>query len=73
MTGSVMSTPLVERAVKKPISFARRAMSKMSGRSNGSPPERMSAGTPYCFRSSMTAHTCSKVSSPGKSTLPEMA
>ena len=39
----------------------------MSGRSSGSPPDRMSTGTPNASRSSMTVKTSAVESSPGKS------
>ena len=49
------------------IAFARRPISKMSGRSSGSPPDRISTGTRNALRSSMTRNTSSVDSSPGKS------
>jgi hypothetical protein len=43
--------------VEASCALARSAISKMSGRSSGSPPERMSAGTLKAFRSSITPNT----------------
>ena len=44
----------------------------MSRLSSGSPPERISTGTPKAFRSSITVFTSALESSPGKSTSAEI-
>jgi hypothetical protein len=62
-----ISVPLLDSAVKKPICFERAEISKMSGRSSGSPPERISAGTRKALSSSMTRNTSAVLNSPAKS------
>jgi hypothetical protein len=58
---------LEDSAVKKPIALARAEISKMSGRSSGSPPERISAGTRKALSSSITLKTSAVDNSPAKS------
>ena len=57
-----MSVPFVENVTRSPRSFAWAASVRMSGRANGSPPEKSSTGTPNAARSSITASACSVVS-----------
>ena len=67
-----ISVPLEDSAVKKPMAFERAEISKMSGRSSGSPPERISAGTRKALSWSITPNTSAVLSSPAKSLSAEM-
>ncbi|OGK82399.1 MAG: hypothetical protein A2X52_11410 [Candidatus Rokubacteria bacterium GWC2_70_16] len=64
-----MSVPLVDSAGWMPCSAAQRISSSRSGRSNGSPPERIRAGTWQRASSRMRARPSPGLSSSGWGTL----